>query len=34
VLLASVPTLLMIGLRWRIGPDWDAYVQIFESTQY
>jgi hypothetical protein len=34
VLLASLPTLLMIGLRWRIGPDWDAYVQIFESTQY
>lgn len=32
VLLATVPTALMIGLRWDIGPDWDDYADIFRYT--
>lgn len=32
VLLASIPTILMIGLRWKIGPDWIAYIEIFKYT--
>jgi len=32
LLLAALPTLLMIGLRWKIGPDWASYKAIYEST--
>jgi hypothetical protein len=31
--LAALPTLLMIGLRWRIGPDWAGYLDIFAYTK-
>jgi len=31
--LVSVPTALMIGLRWQIGPDWNAYFDIFNYTK-
>lgn len=30
LLLAAVPTALMIGLRWEIGPDWDNYLDEFK----
>lgn len=30
VLVASVPTAMMIGLRWKIGPDWPAYAAIYK----
>jgi hypothetical protein len=33
VLLAALPTALMIGLRWKIGPDWNAYADIFNYTK-
>ena len=33
VLVAAVPTALMIGLRWKIGPDWSAYADIFNYTK-
>lgn len=33
VALASVPTALMIGLRWEIGPDWVAYSDIYNYTK-
>lgn len=33
VLLVSVPTALMIGLRWQIGPDWNAYFDIFNYSR-
>jgi hypothetical protein len=33
ILFASIPTMLMIGLRWKIGPDWAAYVEIFQYTR-
>lgn len=33
VMLAAVPTALMIGLRWQIGPDWPAYFDIFTYTK-
>lgn len=33
VTLASIPTALMIGLRWQIGPDWVAYSDIFNYTK-
>jgi hypothetical protein len=33
VIFASIPTILMIGLRWKIGPDWAAYAEIFGDTQ-
>ena len=33
IALASVPTALMIGLRWEIGPDWDAYLEIYGYTK-
>lgn len=33
LMLASVPTALMIGLRWKIGPDWVEYVDIFDYTR-
>jgi hypothetical protein len=33
VTLASLPTALMIGLRWQIGPDWPAYFEIFNYTK-
>jgi hypothetical protein len=32
-ILVSVPTLLMIGLRWEIGPDWVGYFEIFNYTK-
>lgn len=32
ILLVSVPTALMIGLRWMIGPDWIGYLNIFKYT--
>jgi hypothetical protein len=31
---ASVPTVLMIGLRWNIGPDWLEYRDIFAYTRF
>jgi hypothetical protein len=33
VALASIPTALMVGLRWEIGPDWAAYSDIFNYTK-
>lgn len=33
IALASIPTMLMIGLRWRIGPDWPGYVDIYTYTK-
>jgi hypothetical protein len=33
LVLASVPTALMIGLRWQIGPDWPGYLDIFGYTK-
>lgn len=33
IALASAPTALMIGLRWKIGPDWEAYSSIFTFTK-
>jgi hypothetical protein len=30
---AAIPTALMIGLRWKIGPDWADYLDIFKYTQ-
>ena len=30
---ASIPTILMIGLRWEVGPDWPAYVDIYDYTR-
>ena len=33
VAFVSVPTALMIGVRWKIGPDWVGYVEIFKYTQ-
>ena len=33
VVLASLPTALMIGLRWEIGPDWAAYLDIYSYTR-
>ena len=33
VLFASIPTILMIGLRWKIGPDWIAYIEIYKYAQ-
>lgn len=30
---ASVPSALMIGLRWEIGPDWRGYLEIFNYTK-
>jgi hypothetical protein len=32
LMLAALPTILMIGLRWKIGPDWVSYKAIFESS--
>lgn len=32
VALAALPTILMIGLRWEVGPDWPAYVDIYKYT--
>lgn len=29
VAFAGVPTALMIGLRWKIGPDWGSYADIY-----
>jgi len=31
--LISLPTALMIGLRWKIGPDWPGYMNIFSYTK-
>ena len=33
VICASIPTALMIGLRWEVGPDWAAYLDIFNATR-
>lgn len=33
ILLASLPIALMIGLRWRIGPDWGSYLDQFNYTK-
>ena len=33
LLFASIPTILMIGLRWKIGPDWPGYLDIFTYTK-
>ena len=33
ILFASIPTILMIGLRWKIGPDWPEYVEIFNYAR-
>jgi hypothetical protein len=33
IVFASVPTALMIGLRWKIGADFTAYQGIFEGTK-
>ena len=30
--LASLPTALMIGFRWKIGPDWIAYDRIYKYS--
>lgn len=30
--LAAIPTALMIGLRWKIGPDWGSYILIYKYT--
>jgi hypothetical protein len=30
--LISLPTAVMIGLRWKIGPDWPGYMNIFSYT--
>lgn len=32
-ILASLPCALMIGLRWKIGPDWNSYLDIFNYTK-
>lgn len=32
VTLVTVPTALMIGLRWQIGPDWPAYASIYSYS--
>jgi hypothetical protein len=33
LLIATIPTALMIGLRWKIGPDWPSYLDIFDYTK-
>jgi len=33
IALASIPTALMIGLRWKIGPDWGGYSIVFNYTR-
>ena len=33
LLLATVPTALMVGLRWKVGPDWQAYSSIYEYSR-
>jgi len=33
LVLASLPMILMIGLRWQIGPDWPAYLDQFNYTK-
>lgn len=33
IVLAGLPIALMIGLRWKIGPDWPAYLDIFNYTK-
>ncbi|MFL6720859.1 MAG: EpsG family protein, partial [Sphingomonas sp.] len=33
ILFASIPSILMIGLRWRIGPDWDNYHEIYNYSR-
>jgi hypothetical protein len=33
IIFASIPTILMIGVRWKIGPDWIAYVEIFNYAK-
>jgi hypothetical protein len=33
LLLAAIPTALMIGLRWQIGPDWENYLDQFNYSR-
>ena len=33
LLVATIPTAMMIGLRWKIGPDWNSYLDIFNYTK-
>lgn len=33
ILLAAIPTTLMIGLRWKTGTDWVSYIEIFNYTK-
>jgi hypothetical protein len=33
LLVAGVPIALMIGLRWKIGPDWRSYLEEFNYTK-
>jgi hypothetical protein len=33
ILVAALPMILMIGLRWKIGPDWAAYLDQFNYTK-
>src|SRR6476646_455577 len=33
ILFAVIPITLMVGLRWRIGPDFGSYFLIFERTK-
>jgi len=33
LLLATIPTTLMIGLRWKIGPDWLNYLDQFNYSR-
>lgn len=33
IICASIPTILMIGLRWKIGPDWQGYREIFNYSK-
>lgn len=33
LLVAALPIILMIGLRWKIGPDWASYLDQFNYTK-
>src|SRR4051794_20538653 len=33
ILFAFLPTAVMIGSRWQIGPDWTGYIEIFNYTK-
>jgi len=34
LLFGALPTALMIGLRWKVGPDWVGYSDIFNYTRF